>query len=58
MISFNDFLLKEKIEKRGDKWVVLNKSGSTVLGSHDSEKEALSQLAAIEISKSKHGNVR
>ena len=43
----------EKIEKRGDKWVVLTKDGSKVLGTHGSEEDAKKQLAAIEISKHK-----
>lgn len=43
----------EKIEHRGNKWVVLTHDGSKVLGEHDTEEQAKKQLAAIEISK--HG---
>ena len=46
-------LIFEYIEKRGDKWVVLNHTKQKVLGKHDSKKEALAQLRAIEINKHK-----
>jgi hypothetical protein len=42
------------IKKRGDKFVVTDKSGTKVLGTHPSKKKAAKQLAAIEISKAKH----
>jgi hypothetical protein len=42
------------IKKRGDKFVVTNKSGTKVLGTHPSKEAAAKQLAAIEISKAKH----
>ena len=45
--------LIEKIEKRGNKWVVLDSSGEKVLGTHETEEKAKKQLAAIEISKQK-----
>ncbi len=45
--------LIEKIQKRGDKWVVLDSSGEKVLGTHETEEKAKKQLAAIEISKQK-----
>ena len=43
-------IIKETIEKSGNKWVVKSKKGKT-LGTHDSEKKAKAQLAAIEASK-------
>jgi hypothetical protein len=42
------------IQKRGNKFVVTNKSGTKVLGTHPSKEAAAKQLAAIEISKAKH----
>ena len=42
------------IQKRGDKFVVTNKAGTKVLGTHASKEKAAKQLAAIEISKAKH----
>ena len=42
------------IRKRGDKFVVTNKAGTKVLGTHASKEKAAKQLAAIEISKAKH----
>jgi hypothetical protein len=42
------------IKKHGSKFVVTNKSGTKVLGTHPSKKKAAKQLAAIEISKAKH----
>jgi hypothetical protein len=42
-----------KIEKRGEKWVVLDSAGEKVLGTHDDEEAAKKQLAAIEASKAK-----
>lgn len=46
-------LLVEYIEKRGDQWVVLNRTKKKVLGTHSTQKKALAQLAAIEINKHK-----
>jgi len=43
------------IKKRGSKYVVTNKSGKKVLGSHATRKSAVKQLRAIEISKHKKG---
>lgn len=40
----------DRIEKRGDKYVVLSEAGK-VLGTHDTEKAAKDQLAAIEAAK-------
>ena len=45
--------LIEKIQKRGNKWVVLDSSGEKVLGTHETKEKAKKQLAAIEISKQK-----
>jgi hypothetical protein len=43
------------IRKRGGKYVVLDSSGTKVLGTHTTEKSAQRQLAAIEISKKRRG---
>jgi hypothetical protein len=52
VFSFSDYeILTEKILKRGSKWVVTDKSGKNVLGTHPSKEKALKQLRAIEISK-------
>jgi len=48
-------LIRETIKHVGKKWVVYPKKGGKRLGTHDSEAAARRQLAAIEISKSKHG---
>ena len=42
------------IKKQGNKFVVTDKAGSKVLGTHASKEKAQKQLAAIEISKAKH----
>jgi len=42
------------IKKQGNKFVVTNKAGTKVLGTHPSKEKAQRQLAAIEISKAKH----
>jgi hypothetical protein len=42
----------EYIRKQGEKWVVQSKAGKT-LGTHDTKKAAIKQLAAIEASKAK-----
>jgi hypothetical protein len=53
--SFSDYTeLNEKIVKRGNHWVVMNKNGTKVLGEHPSREKAVKQLQAIEISKAKH----
>jgi len=44
-------VLFETIVKRGNKWLVMNKAKTKVLGTHDSEEKAKKQLAAIEINK-------
>ena len=55
LYNFNDFqLVLEMIKKRGNHWVVLNKKGTKVLGTHSSKEKALKQLRAIEISKASH----
>lgn len=41
------------IVKRGNKWEVRDSSGEKLLGTHPTKKEAVDQLAAIEISKKK-----
>ena len=41
------------IRKKGNKFVVMDSKGERVLGEHDSKKDALKQLAAIEASKRK-----
>ena len=51
--SFESFVVNEMIKKRGKKWVVLDKSGKKVLGTHPSREKAVKQLQAIEISKHK-----
>jgi len=51
--SFDSFVVNEMIKKRGNKWVVLDKSGKKVLGTHPSREKAVKQLQAIEISKHK-----
>lgn len=47
-------VLNEKIKKVGSKYVVYPKKGGKRLGTHDTEKAAQKQLAAIEISKQKN----
>lgn len=44
-------LMCEKVEKRGDKWVVTDSTGKKVLGTHPTKEEADKQLRAIEWSK-------
>lgn len=57
MKTFNEYLkernqqIVEYVEKRGDKWVVLNHERTKVLGTHDSKEEAERQLRAIEANK-------
>jgi hypothetical protein len=51
-MKFSKFL-QETIVKRGQKFVVMNRNKTEVLGTHRTKKEAGKQLAAIEISKSK-----
>jgi len=43
------------IRKRGNKFIVTNKAGTKVLGTHNTRKEALKQLAAIEAGKKRRG---
>lgn len=47
-------LLIEYVEHRGNKWVVLNHTKTKVLGTHDTEEDAMAQLRAIEANKHKH----
>lgn len=55
ILRFSDFEeINEKIAHRGKKWVVLNKKGDKVLGTHSSREKAVKQLQAIEISKARH----
>tara|TARA_Y100001973_G_C5023246_1_gene244239 strand:+ start:81 stop:254 length:174 start_codon:yes stop_codon:yes gene_type:complete len=49
-ILLDQKIISEYIRKRGNKWVVVSKKGKT-LGTHDTKKSALKQLAAIEINK-------
>jgi hypothetical protein len=52
VVRFSEYHeLNEMIKKRGSKWVVTDKSGKKVLGTHPSREKALKQLRAIEISK-------
>lgn len=51
------FLTSETIKKVGDKYAVYPKSGGDRLGTHDTKEKALSQLRAIEASKSKNENL-
>lgn len=41
----------DHIEKRGDKWVVLNDDRTKVLGEHPDKESAVKQLQAIEAHK-------
>ena len=53
---FKTFLIKlmnERISKVDGKYVVYPKKGEDRLGTHDTKKKALKQLAAIEINKHK-----
>jgi len=36
------------IKKKGNKWIVTDRSGNRILGTHSSRKAALRQLGAIE----------
>lgn len=47
--------MSERIQQVDNKWVVYPSGGGDRLGTHDTKKAALKQLAAIEISKQKHG---
>lgn len=53
MQTFKQFVLNEKIQKRGNKFVVTDSSGSKVLGTHDTREDAVNQLQAIEASKAR-----
>lgn len=53
-VDFKTFVdLNEKIKEEDGKFNVYDSEGKELLGSHDTKKEALAQLAAIEISKAK-----
>ena len=41
------------VKKRGDKFIVTDSTGKKTLGTHDTRKEAIKQLQAIEISKAR-----
>lgn len=43
------------IKKAHNHWIVQSKDGSKTLGVHSTKREALAQLAAVEISKKKRG---
>ena len=45
------------IQKRGDKFVVLDSDGKKVLGEHDTEEQAKAQLRAIEASKERDNDM-
>ena len=44
-------LLCEFVERRGNKWVVVDHTRKKVLGTHDTKKDANVQLRAIEANK-------
>jgi hypothetical protein len=46
--------ISETIVKRDDKWVLMNKAGTKVLGTHPSREAALKQERAIQVSKRMH----
>lgn len=48
-------MLNEKIQHRGNKWVVTDSSGKKILGTHESKEKALKQLRAVEASKARRG---
>jgi len=55
VFRFGEFAqINEKIVHRGNKWVVMNKKGTKVLGTHPTREKAVKQLQAIEISKASH----
>lgn len=51
-MRINDILV-EYVRKRGNKWQVMNKDGTKVLGTHPSKEKAENQLRAIEANKHK-----
>jgi hypothetical protein len=52
VFRFGEFIeINEKIVHRGKNWVVMNKKGTKVLGTHPTKEKAIKQLQAIEISK-------
>ena len=55
VVRFSQFAqINEKIVQRGKNWVVMNKKGTKVLGTHPTREKAVKQLQAIEISKANH----
>lgn len=46
-------ILSEMIRKRGNDWVVLDRTGKKVLGTHSTKEQAEGQLRAIEANKNK-----
>ena len=52
VFRFGEFIeINEKIVQRGKNWIVMNKKGTKVLGTHPTREKAVKQLQAIEISK-------
>jgi hypothetical protein len=47
--------VQETIARRGNRWVVMNRNETKVLGVHGSKEKAQRQLTAIEINKQKRG---
>ena len=52
MKTFNQLMI-ENISKENGKWVLRSKKSGRVLGTHDTEQEAIDQEIAIKISKEK-----
>ena len=46
-----EIALREFVEHRGSKWVVVNHDRTKVLGTHNTKKDANAQLRAIEANK-------
>ena len=53
--NLHDPYIYEKVVKVDDKFVVYPKKGGKRLGTHDTRKSALKQIAAIEASKRSRG---
>lgn len=41
------------VDKEGNKWVVRKKDGGKLIGTHDSQAEALKQIVAIRLNEGK-----
>ena len=52
-IKMDELDLIESIMKKGDSYVVTTDDGSRILGKHETKKDAVKQLSAIEISMKK-----